>query len=90
LTWIILFYLSFFFDAFSFFLGRGDFFLIQNKDHLNICKPEDKNDFIYKTICQLIKEELHNKNLNYDKSKSLYFMNDKNVGNFRINDPFLW
>ncbi len=35
-------------------LGLGEFLLVENKDHLNICKPENRSDIIYTKIKDLI------------------------------------
>ena len=76
-------------------LGRGEFYLIEEKDHLNICKPNDKNDFMYKKICNLINELIRNENLNCDKCKLVNCSSDgKNLREnffelFKSNDLFM-
>lgn len=43
-------------------IDYGEFYLVDNKDHLNICKPESQDCFVYTKIrdfiCNILKEEI--------------------------------
>ena len=58
-------------------LGRGEFYLINNKDHLNICKPDNRNDFMYTKICSLINEQIKCENLNCETCKLIVYSNEE-------------
>ncbi len=60
-------------------IGVGEFYIAKNKDHMNICKPLNKNCFIYQKILKLIEDLIKLENLNCEKCKlKLNLINEKN------------
>ena len=45
-------------------LGIGEFKLVDFKDHLNICKPDNRNCAIYQDILKIVDDLIKNENLN--------------------------
>jgi hypothetical protein len=62
----------------------GEFHLINNKDHLNICKPNDRDDFMYVKIVNLISDLINVENLNCEKCKYDYDLDREK----RLNEHF--
>ena len=61
----------------------GEFHLISDKDHLNICKPNDRNDFMYMKIVNLINDLINVENLNCEKCKYDFSLdNDKKFNEY--------
>ncbi len=57
-------------------IGIGEFSLVENKDHLNICKPNDKNCVVYTRIKKLITDVIDDENKKCDKCR-LNALNEK-------------
>jgi protein SERAC1 len=76
-------------------IGRGEFHLIKNKDHLNICKPDNRNDFMYKKICNIIKNEIKNEKNICEKCKTNEILSESTYvrelihKNFKLNHLFI-
>lgn len=50
-------------------LGVGEFYTAENKDHLNVCKPDNKKCAVYKKLVEFINEINENQSRNCDKCK---------------------
>jgi hypothetical protein len=64
-------------------IGVGEFYVASNKDHLNVCKPADKNCFVYKKILDLITDLVRVENSKCKKCKlELDLIEQKNANFF--------
>lgn len=50
-------------------LGLGEFVWVDNRNHINICKPENRDSIVYKKICQVINQVIRDERLNCEKCK---------------------